>query len=252
MDKEKFHIPFPDERTIQNQIKQIVASGVKHNDSFLSYLKSMYRQIGIRQLISERSELVFILFIAVNLLSVLLIKSGTLLGEVENLYAFIFLISPVLFIALSVYTYSNKIMNATYEVEMTCKYNVYQVIAFRMLAFSIIAILVNSLTISIMVMAYNNVQFIRAFMISTTGLFIFSIVFLYTLMKRRTTIVVAMTIFGWVMGNLLLIFKFNKLYSDILVNMPLFVYAIVLFGCICIYFNFLSKLIHFKHTEGAF
>ncbi|ERI07433.1 hypothetical protein [Aneurinibacillus aneurinilyticus] len=252
MDKEKFHIPMPDERTIQNQINQIVAAGVKRNKSFPAYLKSMYHQVGIRHLFSDRSEFVFILFIAINLLSIFLVRSETVLRQVDNLYAFIFLISPVLFIALSVYTYSNKIMNTTYEVEMTCKYNVYQIIAFRMLLFSIISILVNSMTILFIVMSYNDAHFFRAFMISITGLFIFSIVFLYTLMKKHSTVIAAMTIIGWVLGNLLLKFLDNKFYSDILINLPLFVYGIVLIGSISFYIHLLKRLVYFKQTKGAF
>lgn len=242
----------PDELTIQNQINKIVATVVKPRESFLTYLKSMYQQIGIKYLFSDRSELVFILFIAINLLSILLIRSESAFGQVDNLYAFIFLISPVLFIALSVYTYSNKIINATYDVEMTCKYNVYQIIAFRMLAFSVLATLVNSLTIFFIVMAYDDVQFFRAFMISITGLFIFSIIFLYTLMKKRSTVAVAVTIIGWTVGNLLLKFTDNKLYNDILVNLPLFVFVIILIGSISFYIHLLKRLIQFKHTEGAF
>lgn len=242
----------PDERTIQNQIQAIVAAGVKPKESFFTYLKSMYQQVGIKHLFSDRSELMFILFTTFTVLSIFFVSPEPERIQVDNMYSFIFLISPVLFITLSIYTYLNKVMNATLDVEMTCKYNVYQVIAFRMLAFSVIATLVNSLTIFFIVMAYDDVQFFRAIMISITGLFIFSIVFLYTLMKRRSTVIAAITIVGWIVGNLLIKLLDNKLYNDILVNLPLFIYVIILIGSITFYIHLLKRLIHFKHTEGAF
>lgn len=249
MGKEKFHIPFPDEDTIRNQINQIVSTSVKSKESFFTYLKSMYQQVGIKHLFSDRSELTFILITAITLLILFFIRPDPSTAQMDDLYAFIFLISPVLFIVLSIYTYTNKIMNATYEVEMVCKYNVFQIIAFRMLVFSVITILVNSLTIFFIVRVYDYIQFFRAFMISTSGLFIFSIVFLYILMKRRTKVVATIMIFAWLIGNLLLRFMNNKLYSDILVNIPLFIYGIIIIISIFIYINFLKRLIHYKQSE---
>lgn len=209
----------------------------------------MYQQVGIKHLFSDRSELTFILITAITLLILFFIRPDPATAQMEDLYAFIFLISPVLFIVLSIYTYTNKITNATYEVEMVCKYNVFQIIAFRMLVFSVITILVNSLTIFFIVRVYDYIQFFRAFMISTSGLFIFSVVFLYILMRRRTKVVATVMIFAWLIGNLLLRFMNNKLYSDILVNLPLFIYGIIIIISIFIYINFLKRLIHYKQTE---
>src|SRR5699024_12450730 len=100
--------------------------------------------------------------------------------------------------------------------EMTCKYNVYQVIAFRMLVFSIISIVFNTFTIAWMSLIYADMQFIRALMISITALFIFSVLFLYVLMKKRSTVIVIMTICGWTLGNLFLRAADRNLYGDIL------------------------------------
>lgn len=249
MDKEKFHIPFPDERTIQNQIDQIVAASVKPRESFFTYLKSMYQQVGIKHLFSDRSELMFILFTMITLLSIFFTNAELERARVEDVYAFIFLISPVLFISFSVYTYSNKVINATYDVEMACKYNVYQIIAFRMLVFSVIATLVNLLAIFFIAAVYDDIQFMRAIMISITGLFTFSIIFLYTLMKRHSTVIAAITIVGWIIGNLLLKILDDTLYNGILVNLPLFIYAIILIGSITFYIHLLKRLVHFRRTK---
>lgn len=252
MNKEKFHIPIPDEHTIQTQIQQIVDAALKRKVSLLSYLNLMYQQIGIKHLFSDRSEYVFALITTVTFLGIFLFRPEPAQAQVYDLYGFIFLISPVLFIVLSIYTYSNKIMSGTFEVEMTCKYNVFQIIAFRMLVFSVLAILFNSLTIFFMSLIYEEVEFIRAFMISNTGLFTFSILFLFAMMKKRSSVVASTTIIGWTLGNLLLIYMNNQLYRDVLVNMPLFIYALVLTGTCYLYLKFLNHLIHFQHTEGAY
>ena len=250
MDKKKFTIPLPDEHIIQSQIERIVSSGITQKKTFSAYLKSMVQQVGIRQLFSDRLELGFILFSALALLISFLVVQGPI--QTERLYAYIFLASPILFLAFAIHTYINKIQNTTYELEMACKYNVYQVIAFRMLAFSIISIVVNTIAIAFIATIYDDIQFIRALMISITALFIFSILFLYALMKRRSTIIVATTIVGWILGNLLLRMTDNELYGDLILQLPITVYALVLISCLYVYMKYVSKLIHFKQTEGVF
>ncbi|MBE1554988.1 hypothetical protein [Sporosarcina limicola] len=250
MDREKLYIPMPNEQMIHAQIEQIVASGMKQKQSFPSYLKSMVQQVGMRHLFSDRMELSFILITAIALLSGLLLMPEQI--QTDKVYAFVFLVSPLLFLVFSIYSFANKTRNDTFEVEMACKYNVYQITAFRMLVFSVVSVVVNTLAIALIVMVSEDILFIRAFMISNTALFIFSILFLYALMKRRSTVIVAATIVGWTFGNLLLRFADNRLYSDILVDMPLVVYAVVLIGSLYLYMNYVKKLIHFKQTEGAF
>lgn len=249
MSKEKFQIPIPDERTITREINQIVATGVQRNESFLSFLKSMYQHVGLKHLFSDRSESAFALLTIITFFVFYIFMPDPAMAKTEELYACIFLFSPVLFIALSIYTYSNKMMNGTYEVEMVCKYHVFQIIAFRMLMFSVITILVNGLTILFIVMTYEYIQFFRAFMISNTGLFLFSIIFLYVLMLRRTTVMAILTIFGWLIGNVLLWVLNNKLYSALLMNIPLFIYGIIIFASIFVYMKFIKKLIHYRQSE---
>ncbi|WP_019119511.1 hypothetical protein [Brevibacillus massiliensis] len=253
MDKETFRIPLPDDRTIQAEIRQIVCTAAKQQEkeSFLSYLQAMYRQIGIRHLFYDRLELALILIIVSALLGLIFFGPKPDRVNAPDVYAFLFLTSPIFFLVCSVYTYSKKIWNATYEVEMACKFNVYQVIAFRMLAFSVVSVLVNTAMIFFITEAYQEIQFNRAFMISNTALFTFSLLFLYAMMKRRSALVAAMVVVAWVLGNLGLRFAGKMLYIDILQGMPLIVYAIVLAGSLSCYLRHVNKLIHANYSEGA-
>ena len=252
MTKEKFRIPIPDERTIQLQIDQIVAAGIQQQQSFPSYLKSMVQQVGFKHLFSDRLELVYITCTALIAYMMIFLLAGPERLDVQDLYGFIFLLSPILFVSFSAYTYANKVRNATFEIEMSCKYNVYQIIAFRMLVFSAISIVVNTITIALLVLLYEDIQFLRAFMISITALFTFSILFLFGMMKRRSTVAAASILAGWIVGNILLRFSNYSVYTNILVTLPLFIYGIVLIGSLYIYLKYLGKLIQFKQTEGAF
>jgi hypothetical protein len=252
MNKEKFHIPMPDERTIQIQIDQIVAAGVKQKESFPSYLKSMAQQVGFKHLFSDRLELFYITCTALIACIMIFLLAAPERLDVQDLYGFIFLLSPILFVSFSAYTYANKVRNSTFEIEMSCKYNVFQVIAFRMLVFSALSIVVNTITIALLVFLYDDIQFIRAFMISITALFVFSILFLFGMMKRRSTVAAATLLVGWIGGNLLLRISNYTVYTNMLVTLPLFVYGLVLIGTLYIYLKYLGKLINFKQAEGAF
>src|SRR5690625_736326 len=146
MNKEKFTIPIPDEQIIQSQIEQVISSSINQNITFPAYLQAMVRQVGMKHLFVDRWALGFILFTVITLLGSFL--SMQVPVPTENLYAFIFIMSPLLFLLFSFYTYLNKVQKSTYEVEITCKYNLYEIIAFRILVFSIISILFNTLTIA--------------------------------------------------------------------------------------------------------
>lgn len=251
MNREKFHIEMPEERKIQSEINHILNRGLKPKETFSSFLKSIYQQVGIRHLFADRLELLFILFSVTSLIILLFTDPDLFVVKEQKIYSLIFLVSPTLFIAFAIYTYSTKMVNATYEVEMSCKFNVYQIIAFRMLAFSVVSIFVNTMTVALITVRFEDISFMRAMMISITALFVFSIFFLYAMMKRRTMIAVLTTIVGWTLINLSLRFADSEIYRDMLVNMPLVIHAVVLVTSLCFYVIYLQKLVHFKQGEGA-
>lgn len=249
MNKEKFKVPMPDDRTIHSQAEQIVAKGLQRKPSFPIYLKTMGRQIGMRHLFADRIELGLLLLAAIALFSILLIPART---PSEGMYASIFLLSPIVFLAFSLYTYVNKVERDTYEVEMSCKFNVYQVIAFRMLLFSVVSILVNTVLIALIACVHEDISFSRALMISLTALFLFSILFLYALMRRRSLVMVTMMVAGWLAGNGLLHYGARESYGALLMQLPLFVYALVLVGSAILYWKTLKQLLDFRQMKGAF
>ncbi|PIC62636.1 hypothetical protein CSV79_16010 [Sporosarcina sp. P13] len=250
MNKERFIVPDLDEQTTRIQIVKIVSEGVKTKQSFPSYLKSMLQQVGLRHIFSDRLEITFISFMVIILVGLIVMLPNY--GRIQDIYSYTFLLSPILFLSLSIFTYISKTQNHTYEVEMACKYNVYQIIAFRMLVFSVFSIVLNTIAVAILAIQYEEIQFMRAFLLSITALFLFSILLLFALMKRRTTEIVVSTVIGWTIGNLVLQSANVQLYNDLLMKMPIFVNAVILIVIACMYLRCVKNLIHFKQTEGVF
>ena len=250
MNKERFKVPDLDEQTIRIQIDKIISIGVKPKQSFPSYLKSMMQQVGLRHIFSDRLEITFITLLVTMMIGWMVFLPYY--SEIHDMYGYIFLLSPILFLVLSIFTYVRKTQNHTYDVEMACKYNVYQIIAFRMLVFSVFSIVLNTIAVAILAIQYEEIQFMRAFLLSTTALFLFSILLLFALMKRRTTAIVVSTVIGWTIGNLVLQSANVQLYNDLLMKTPNVVYAVVLLAIVLMYLRHVKNLIHFRQTEGVF
>ncbi|WP_301108833.1 hypothetical protein [Sporosarcina sp.] len=249
MNKEKFQVPELDEHLIQLQIKQIVEQSVSAKPTFSRQLITMYSQISIRQIFADRKELSFIFLIGILLFGWLFSMQHQL--ESEAVYTGLFLISPVLFLGFSLYSYWTRVEQDTYEVEMACKFNVYQLMAFRMLAFSVLSILINSFFIALVAQVHPSIHFIRALMISLTSLFIFSNLFLWTLMKRHSLVTTAAMTFGWIFLNLLLHYGMGSLYGEMLVQIPIVIYVLVLLGSLYVYVCLLKKYFDLRQMKGA-
>ncbi|MCJ8008729.1 hypothetical protein ACFFF5_08945 [Lederbergia wuyishanensis] len=253
MNKEKFHIPLPDDQIIQKEIKTIVRAGVKRKESFPSFLLNLYKEIGFRYLFTNPRDgvLITLSVLAVLVFLFLTITEPSNVNETD-VYAFVFLISPLLFMALSLYDLFHKKHSATFELEMVTKYNLYQVAAFRMFNFSVISIIVNTVSIVSLVSMFDTLQFFRAFMISTTALFLFSIIFLIVFMKRGSGLTALQVGAGWIGLNIVLSLLNNKAYIHFLMTIPIFIYGIVLVGSTILYLLYLSKLVQTKPAEGVF
>ncbi|MBS4220115.1 hypothetical protein KHA96_17520 [Bacillus sp. FJAT-49711] len=253
MNKDKFQIPMPDDEIIQKEINTIVKAGIKRKETFPTFLWNLYKDIGFRYLFTNPRDgiLITLSVIAVLIFLFMTITEPSNVNE-KDIYGFVFLISPLLFMALSLYDLFHKKHSETFEVEMVSKYNLYQVAAFRMFNFSVIAIIVNTISVISLVSFYDTLQFFRTFMISTTALFLFSVIFLMVFMRGRSGFTALQVGTVWMGLNLILSLLNNKAYIYFLMTIPIFVYGIVLAGSVILYLLYLSKLVRMKPAEGVF
>lgn len=244
-------IEMPKEEEIRHEIDNIIAKSIKEKESFYSYLKNMYKQIGFKYLFHDGMEIVFtILLVFIILISAIRSSSIRYMENAGLIYVYLFTASPILYLAMSIYSFIHVKQNKTYEIEMTCKYDLYQIAAFRMLMFSIICIVFNFLFIFMVSYFYKNLNFIKAFMISITSLFLFSSIFLYTIMKLKNKLAKYTVIFGWIGFNTALcMFKVNY-YIDLLNNISTYTWTIVALGSIFIYLKNLKEFTLLRCRKG--
>lgn len=239
----------PDEQTIQFEIEHILS---KQQETFSRYLYKLYKQIGIKNLLPTRwGEICIILSVMAFLIFLTSTFSDSERMREQDFYALTFLLAPLLYMSLSVYNFAQKIQLATYEVEMVCKYNLYQIAAFRMLALSVISIFINIVSIFSLVMTYENLSFFRALIISITSLFLFSILFLFACMKKRSVTSANLVISSWILLNFGFKLVNSHLYEGFLMKTPILVYVSVLIISMIIYIKYLNKLMYLKPSEGV-
>lgn len=252
MDKHEFYIDFPDEATIQQQIDGIIEKGVKPKKTFYSFLKNMYKQIGIRYLFHDLVEIAFVVLIVIVSLIFIIINSQIQMSiDDGSIYTFIFIVSPILYMAVSLIAFVNTRLNNTYEIEMTCKYNLYQLAAFRMFVFSIISIIINSISLGLVTVYHKEINFLQALMLSITSLFLFSTIFLYLIFKIRSSLAKYIMVFVWIFENYEASIYSSEFYNMFLNKIPIFVYLAVVIAFAYAYIGNLKRLITFKNSEGV-
>lgn len=242
-------IDMPSEGEIRVQIDNIVAQGLERRESFYYYLKNMYRQIGIRYLFRDGLEIIsIILLVSSILISVL---TNSYMEEIEEVYAYLFTISPILYLAMSIFSFINAKQNKTYEVEMACKYNIYQISAFRMLVFSVVCILFNCLFVYIMAYFYEDINYLKAFIVSIASLFLFSTVFLFAITRINNVSTKYFTVLGWIFINLALYLFKVDFYIQLLNSISIYTWIVVVIVSIFVYLKKLKWLIVFRNIEGV-
>jgi len=252
MKNEKLFIDMPDEITIKNEINSTVERGIHKKESFYLYLKNMYRQLGFNCLFHDLGEIIFT-FILVLTLLILIGLAGIYKMDIKvgSLYVFIMTVSPILYLIASLLAFISSKEKGTYDLEMTCKYNIYQLAAFRMLIFSVMCILSNIVLVCIIASAYMQIELLRAVMIAIMSLFLFSSIFLYTILNLHLKFTKYIVLIGCLLINLGL-YKFNiMLYIKFLTLTPIYIYLIVTVVCIFIYIKKLKELIKFAPMKGV-
>lgn len=244
-------VDMPNEDEIRFEIDRIVTKGLGERESFYSYLKNMYRQIGIKHLFHDGLDLGFIILLISSIL-ISLVKGSNIkyMENIELLYAYLFTTSPILYLAMAIYAFINVKQNKTYEVEMTCKYDLYQIAAFRMLVFSIICILFNFFIVFVATYYFDSLDFIKAFIISIASLFLFSSIFLFILTRFKNRLTRYFSIFGWLGANFFL-YVFNvDYYIELVSNISIYTWLIVTVVSTFVYAKNLKKLTILRQREG--
>lgn len=230
------------------EIETIVNTGVRSKVSFLRYLKRCYRELGFKNIFHDKNELIVIGIIGIIMMVISMVNFTH--TDIPSLYKLTFIISPILYLCVVLFSFYNSKEKGAFEIEMTCKYNLYQLASLRMFSFSIVSILINTASIVVVEVVFKQVDMIRMIVISITGLFLFSTVFLYSLMKFTGYYSKYFVIGAWFVINLVLSSVDSAVYLQFLMKAPLVIHFLITILCIFLYVHNLKKLINYRRKKG--
>ena len=247
--KEQDGIPYPTEEEIDQQITQIIAKGLPQQKSFFSEIQGLYKQMGWRYMLPNQNEWIFtiIALVALVLFVGYTFGSDRVLTAAEM--ALFFMISPFLFMSLSLFSFFDKREAHTFELEMTTKFTVFQIIAVRMLTFSSLAIVCNT-SLALWLASTHELSFMRLWLLSLTGLFLFATGLLVLLRKGQVVPKVLSYVSGWLIGNSALVWLADEAYIQVLQALPTIVYG-GLVAMLIILFSLAFKRMYLRKQEGV-
>ena len=237
--KDQDLIPYPTDEEMHNQITQIVEKGLPKQKSFFSEITGLYKQMGWRYLLPNQNEWIF----TVIVIAALYLFAGFTFGS-EGVFTatkivMFFMISPFLFMSMSLFSFYDKREAHTFELEMTTKFTVFQVVSVRMLVFSSLAILCNT-SLALWVSYMHDLVFMRLWLLSLTGLFLFATGLLVLLRTGQILPKVVGYISGWGVVNSGLVWLADEAYIQVVLTLPTVVYGglvIVLIVLFCLAFK---------------
>lgn len=250
MDNEKWKVPYPTDAEIDQQVASIVKQALSIRQGFIRSLLDMKRQIGWQYLLLSFGEALFSGLVVLILFGYVWLTTNETTVHYPTFYGLLFMLSPLAFLSLTAYAYCQKQTNHTFELEMTMKYTVFQLLVCRMLLFSGLAIFVN---MSLVLLLSLKVEFdvLRVLLLSLTGLFTFSAGLLFALNNGHVLKRSALFIAGWITLNMFLLVFVDKPYARILESLPITVYVGLLISVLGLYL-YSFKHVFMKKQEGVF
>lgn len=238
---------------LEINIDEILDKGLKGKEGFFSYLKAVRRELGFKYIFHDKSELIFVILLLITAFSFFGLQFNEInSSEIDFAYrlkVYTFATAPIMYFFICSYSFISSRINGVYELQATCKYNFYNLTAIRMFIFSIVAMIVNTLTVVMMFLIKKNFNMMEIIIVSISALFIFSAIYILILikLKGRSYKYIAMAI--WLVLPAIITIDVDSKAMKILDEVPLYMHLIITFIAAVIYMKNLRKLIKVKRGE---
>lgn len=228
----------------EDAIENILSRGLSKPDNLWDFCCKMYRVLGLKFILFDISQAI-IMAVAVTIEFILLYS----LSSQQYIYSTLFAVSPLFFIAVIFFTKFIERNDSLYELKMTFRHTIQQIIIFRILCYSLIS-MVTCIFMSISIPAKYN--FLRAASISLSALFICAIITIYIMRRFKGPWIHFTSLIVWVAIVFLPVFIFGERWELILSQIPIGItIAVGAIGFI-LYLIELKKLINMNKREVAY
>lgn len=183
--KKPSFIPYPTKQEIHQEIKQITEGVISVQPPVHQRFFLFIKHLGWRQILPNKQEWLYTLLIF-SIVGLVLLYSAQTSGKINQpIYMiFLFMISPFMFVKLSLLQFYDKYQHATFDLEMTTKNTVLQFIIQRMIVYSILTLLTNSYFAYILAPLLNT-GFLQLVLMMSSGLFSFALAILCLIQSKQ-------------------------------------------------------------------
>lgn len=170
-------------------IENILVQGLARPKSLYDYLFEINRTFGLRYTFFNAAQAMITAILSIGLCSLMIP-----VGQERFAFSALFAFSPVLFVFIFLFTETIERVSGLYELKMTCKYTIQQLMAFRIVCLS----LVGMLLCVAMSLFLGRADFIKALSISLSALFLFSFLSVFVLRRSAAKWIGLWAMAAWV------------------------------------------------------
>lgn len=238
----------PDQAEKNRSIARILERGMPEPRRLSVALGKRWNAVGVRGLFFGLGDCIFLALLACGLLWLCLFAAFG--NHSSPSYVVTFFASPFLYAALHLLTTWKEIMSGTYELMMTCQYNLRQVTALRMLVFGGISVVVTVMaSVGVAALLTDGISILRLLGVSFSALFLFAALSLFVERRGSAPGIGLVTPLLWVSLFLALLLLGDR-GERLLFQVPTAVFWGVSAVSLVFYIRALEHL-YFESKEGA-
>ncbi|MBC8588870.1 hypothetical protein [Paratissierella segnis] len=225
----------------ENAIENILSKGLSKPDGLMQFSNKIYRTLGFKFIFFDISQAI-IMAVAVTVGFFLLYS----LSSPRNVYSTLYAVSPLFFITVVFLTEFFERNGSLYELKMTFKYTIQEVIIFRILCYSLISMVI---CIFISISIPDKYNFLRAVSITLSALFICAAFTIYIMRNFNGRWVHFTSLVVWVTIVLLPVLILGESWELLLSQIPIGITLTVSVIGFILYLNEIKKLINMNKME---
>ncbi len=245
-------VEYPSETEIKRSIEYICDCCVGKKKNIFSLIKDMTESLSVKNVLYGVGDVIIIgLVLSDSMYYALYLYLRNMPNSEEKVYLLTFITAPISFLILFLLSFIKEKKSNVFVVKMTCKYTVYHLLVYRMILFSLLSVLLNTLYI-VLVCYEFDIQIITLLSISLSELFIYSsllvmLLLKFSAVKSIVTLTVPWCVFGFVL------YRYQSSYLiDILNSVPVLVWLVIICSCIIVYLNKLPQIVLKRRKHYAY
>ena len=251
MNRERKNIPFTQDEK-ENSIAFILKEVTLQPVTFRGFLRSYFQEVGFRYLFWGMSDILFIGALLLIGIGILYIPDLNQLFENNHseIYFTVFMASPLCYALLYFLGIWKERLLGTFELKMTLRVSLKELLILRMLAFSGISLIVSvGSNVLIWQLLSQELSLMRLFSLSFSSLFLFANIQLFLEFKIPMRCSHWVTPIIWGAVGVLFVWK-QEWIAQLLLYLPLSVVSVIVFGLLLL-FIYLLRHNYFTEKEGT-